>query len=75
MMHWPMLTIHQQPQQRPPQGHAIRIIPKPRAIWISKIGMLIEKQEVIPHDRCSWDEMNIQGTVAMPARTGMSSAQ
>ena len=44
-------------------------------MWISKIGMLIERQEAIPHDRCSWDEMNIQETTAMPARTGMSSVQ
>ena len=75
MMHWPMLAIHQQPQQRPPQGHATRIIPEPIAIWISRIGTLIERQKAIPHDRCSWDEMNIQETVAMPARKGMSSTQ
>ena len=54
------------PLQRPPQGHATQIIPEPRATWISKIGTLIERQEAIPHDRCSWDEMSIQETVAMP---------
>ena len=75
MMHWPMLAIHQQPPQRPLQGHATQIIPEPRATWISKIGMLIERQEAIPHERCSWDEMNIQETMAMPVRTGMSSTQ
>ena len=73
MMHWPMLAIHQQPLQRPLQGHATQIIPKPHATGISKIGMLIERQEAIPHDRCSWDEMNIQETMAMVAKMGMSS--
>ena len=75
MMHWPMLAILQQPPQRPPQGHTTQIIPEPRATWISKIGMLIERREAIPHDRRSWDEMNIQETAEMLARTGMSSTQ
>ena len=46
-------------------------IPEPHATWISKIGTLIERQEAIPHDRCSWDKMNIQETTAMPAKTGI----
>ena len=75
MMRWPMLATHQPPPQRHPQEYAIQITPEPCATWISKIGMLIERWEAMPHDRCSWDEMNIQETVAIPVKTGMSSAQ
>ena len=75
MMRWLMLAIHRLPPQKQPQEYAIQIILEPCAIWIRKIGMLIERQEAMLHARCSWDEMNIQETVAMPVKTGMSSAQ
>ena len=75
MMRWLMLATHQLPPQRQPQEYAIQIIPEPRTTWISKISMLIERWEAMLHARCSWDEMNIQETVAMPVKMGMSSAQ
>ena len=75
MMHWLMLTTHQLLPQRQPQEYAIQIIPEPCATWISKIGILIGRQEAMLHTRCSWDEMNIQETVAMLVKTGMSSTQ
>ena len=75
MKHWLMLAIHWLPLQRQPQDYTIQIILEPHATWISKIGMPIERQETMLHARCSWDEMNIQETVVMPVKTGMSSAQ
>ena len=75
MMCWLMLTTHRLPPQRQLQEYTIQIIPETCATWISRIGMLIERREAMLHARCSWDEMNIQETVAMPVKTGMSSAQ
>ena len=72
---WLTLATHRLPPQRQPQEYAIQIIPEPSATWISKIGMLIERQEAMLHARCTWNEMNIQETVVMPVKMGMSSAQ
>ena len=75
MMHLLMLATHRPPPQRQPQECTIQIIPEPHATWTGKTGMLTGRREDTLYARCSWGEMNMQETVAMPVKMGTSSAQ